>query len=182
VSELTWYIGIDPGLTGAIAALAIQTTNTSNVLPGSLKVWDMPLVAHKKKSTVDGMGVAEIFRKIGPHCALYEDVSAMVYVDASGNRRGQGSASSFAFGKSLGIVIGVGQALNVPMRSVHASIWKSLLGLSASKLASLELAKATFAQHTQYFERKKDDGRAEAALLAYFAATRLGGLSGDSRS
>ena len=58
----------------------------------------------------------------------------------------------------------------VPVRPVPPSTWKKALGLSADKNASRQRAIETWPEHVRTFARVRDDGRAEAALLALFGA------------
>lgn len=167
------FCGIDPGLSGAIAFYK----------PAERKIalFDMPIFKKKSgKNEIDAGELAQRVKLYGTyldptiHMAVFEDVGAMVYVDRFGKKRGQGSASSFAFGKSLGIVIGILSALDVPHLGVHSSVWKSLLKLTKDKTLSRLRAAELFPEVAHQFKRKQDDGRAEAALLAYFASERFG--------
>jgi crossover junction endodeoxyribonuclease RuvC len=149
-------IGIDPGFTGAIAFLADTR---------SLEIYDMPTHLIMGRKQVDGEELAFLLGEIrkGRHKIQYaavEDVSAMPE---------QGVTSTFRFGYSAGIVMGVLQALEIKVLRVKPSVWKPALGLSSDKKKSLALARKRFPQYKAYFKRAMDDGRAEAALLAHFA-------------
>lgn len=91
----------------------------------------------------------------------------MVYVDARGMRRGQGAAASFEFGKSQGVVLGILSALEIKTILVKPAVWKSMLNLSSDKSLSRTRASSIFPRKAGQFARKKDDGNAEAALLAW---------------
>jgi hypothetical protein len=51
---------------------------------------------------------------------------------------------------------------------VSPAKWKKALGLSADKGASRRRAIELWPERAQWFARVKDDGRAEAALIAYW--------------
>lgn len=79
----------------------------------------------------------------------------------------QGVASSFKFGKNYGIAIGVATSLSHPLVKLTPQEWKRANGLiGKEKDASRQLAMELWPQHADHFKRKKDDGRAEAALIA----------------
>lgn len=159
-------IGIDPGHTGAVAFYRPSDEQ--------IRVFDMPLAKalnEGKKNTVYPNELARLVKKYtaGTECfAVLEKVSAMTYVDSKGQRRGQGAKSSFTFGASYGVVVGVLGALGVTTYEVHSSVWKTLMLLSRDKKLSIEMAKRKFPSLVPKLQRAKDDGRAEAALLAFF--------------
>jgi len=66
------------------------------------------------------------------------------------------------------IVEGVALGAGIPVRWVSASKWKRALGLSADKGASRRRATELWPAQSAMFARVKDDGRAEAALIAYY--------------
>lgn len=154
-------LGIDPGKKGALAFL---------MSGGGLEIADMPdsptALAEKIRSQV-------LFSEAPISFAIIEDVGSMTYVDAQGRTRGQGAKASFSFGFDTGAIHGVLAAMRVRVFAVKPAVWKACYGLSADKNLSRELAIAKFPFHSQLFQRKKDDGRAEAALLALFGQTRF---------
>jgi len=91
--------------------------------------------------------------------AIIEQVAAM---------RGQGVTSMFRFGQSYGATQMAVAAHKIPMQFVTPAKWKSYLGLSRDKGVSRSLASQRFPKQADLFKRVKDDGRAEAALLALY--------------
>lgn len=81
----------------------------------------------------------------------------------------QGVTSTFRFGYNAGILLGVLEALNIKVLRVKPAVWKGGLGLDADKKKSLTLARKLFPRYSRYFQRFKDNGRAEAALIAHYA-------------
>lgn len=65
------------------------------------------------------------------------------------------------------MVAGVLAGLGTPVTYVQPAVWKRRAGLiGASKSASRHLATATWPDHAPAFRKARDDGRAEAALIA----------------
>lgn len=141
-------LGIDPGLTGAIAAIGVTTRKLH-------WVEDMPVLDKE----VIGAEVMDMLANEDVMSAMVERVSS---------RPGQGVTSVFRFGYVTGQIIGALQALEVPIRRVNANTWKRHMGLSKDKDASRAVACAHFPYMREHFKRVKDDGRAEAALLAEY--------------
>ena len=56
----------------------------------------------------------------------------------------------------------------IPAREVRPAEWKAALGLSSSKSASREKAGMLFPDDAAQWKRVRDDGRAEAALIAWY--------------
>ena len=79
----------------------------------------------------------------------------------------QGVASAFSFGVSLGLIRGALAALNIPFTTHDPARWMRVAGVSKSPDSARQRAMQIFPEHTHLFMRKKDDGRADAALLAY---------------
>jgi crossover junction endodeoxyribonuclease RuvC len=146
-------IGIDPGQSGAIAVLAAD---------GSLElVCDLPVIRDRSLAWIDGGELQSILLDAirgRTARAVVERVSAMPR---------QGVASSFAFGVGFGSVLGVVQALHLPLELVTPAQWKRALGLSSDKHASLHKARLLFP--TAELGLAKHDGRAEALLIAHHA-------------
>lgn len=147
-------IGIDPGASGAIAWIYDS---------GSVEMRDMP-VAHKSS----GKGNEVVPRLVADMLfANYDEV--MVYLEAVHAMPGQGVTSMFSFGRSMGVVEGVLAALEIPYTLVRPRAWKKRAGLIGKpKDASRGLAMRLYPQAAEYLTRKKDNGRAEALLIAHF--------------
>jgi crossover junction endodeoxyribonuclease RuvC len=164
------YLGVDPGFTGALAIYSAETKQ--------LIVQDMPILEIKGRKQIDLYALhywIDIFAR-SIKLAMIEDVGAMVYTNKAGEVRGQGASSSFAFGRAAGSVQGIVAASMIPIILVKPEVWKCSLALSSDKNDSLMKARKVFPTYEEYFLRKKDDGRAEAALLAWMGArTRYAG-------
>jgi len=154
------FIGIDPGLNGAIAFLDIER--------GHLSVVDMPVLEiqrnGKAKKEVSPHGLANIFTFSSPvQHAVLERVGAMP---------GQGVTSVFSFGRSVGLVEGVLSAFQITVSIVTPQVWQKAAGVRGGKDGSRQRAMELFPNYAGLFALKKHDGRADAACMAWFAATR----------
>lgn len=117
---------------------------------------DMPVAGGE----VDAAAFARRLAGMRPCAAIIERASAMPR---------QGVSSTFKFGAAFGAVRGVVQALGVPMHMVAAGRWKKHFSLDADKEKSRALAIRLWPR-CPGFERKRDHGRAEAALIARYGA------------
>jgi crossover junction endodeoxyribonuclease RuvC len=90
------------------------------------------------------------------------------YVERVGSMPGQGASSSFAFGKSAGAILSIMAANFIPVTEVPPVTWKRAMGRSAGsgKDASRALISRLYPSQSELFKRVKDDGRADAALIA----------------
>jgi crossover junction endodeoxyribonuclease RuvC len=107
--------------------------------------------------------LADILRVYQPDCAWIERVHALPR---------QGVTSSFSFGLSYGLARGVLAALQVPVSLVTPQEWKKSFRLGPDKNEARLVAARLFPANAGNFCRAKDDGRAEAALLALFGANQ----------
>jgi len=144
--------GIDPGLNGAIALF--------DMTEGHLEVFDMPVMEINKKRQVNPQLLANIL----------EQHESPVFIEQVGARPGQGVSSMFSFGKSFGICLGVAAGLKLPTTTVSPVVWQRKLKVEKGKDANRLRAVQTFPNFSDLFARKKDDGRADAALIAHWGA------------
>jgi crossover junction endodeoxyribonuclease RuvC len=145
-------LGIDPGLSGALALLTSL---------GELTVDDMPTVeierGGKSKRELDTAALCSLIREMAPSHAVLERVGA---------RPGQGVTSMFAFGRSCGQIEGAIAARRVPLSYVAPPTWRRALSVPVGKDGSRLRASQVLPAHAERWRRVKDDGRAEAALIA----------------
>jgi crossover junction endodeoxyribonuclease RuvC len=95
-----------------------------------------------------------------------------VVIEKVGALPGNGSVSIFNFGRSAGIIEGVVAALRMPHTYVTPAAWTKAVGRAAGKDASRMRAMELFPAKADLFKRAKDDGRADAALIAYYYINR----------
>jgi hypothetical protein len=148
---LKCIMGVDPGASGAIAFYFPQ-------LPQRIGVYDCPLV----DGEINCAQLADLIKQHDPEVAVIEAVGPMPK---------QGVSSTFKFGVAYGMARGVIAAMLVPQIYVTPAKWKRFYGLTSDKEKAREMAIQTWPSCTM-FARKKDHGRAEAALLAKYGSTR----------
>lgn len=150
-------LGIDPGISGAVAFYFPDH-------PDRIAADDVPVAGGE----IDAAALARRINQFAPTVAIIEQVAAMPK---------QGVASTFKFGAAFGTAKGVVLALGIPLHLVTPGRWKRHFRLDADKEKARALAIRLWPEF-RHFERKKDHGRAEAALLARFAADTI--LSGGA--
>ena len=140
-------LGIDPGITGGIAAL---------YLDGRIEAFDIPTA----DGSVDVDALVRRIREHVPRLAIIERASAMPK---------QGVASTFKFGTAYGALLAVTALCEIPTHLVSPRKWKTHFALDSDKEKSRALAIRLW-PGCGFFSRVKDHGRAEAALLARYGA------------
>jgi crossover junction endodeoxyribonuclease RuvC len=144
------FVGVDPGLAGACAVLDTEA--------GTLIVTDTP-TAIVKKSTSDYLiaGMLALLPE-GGFAALERGIALPR----------QSSVSTYNTGRGAGIWEALLTARGISFERPMPSQWKKTMGFKpgADKSASRLMASQLFPTHAMLFSRARDDGRAEAALLA----------------
>lgn len=147
--------GIDPGLSGAICVFDVDK--------GMLTMLDMPTVEVQSGKTMKRRlsepMLAELLRPHEIEHVALEQVSAMP---------GQGVTSMFSFGQTYGAIRGVLAGLHIPITMVTPAKWTRDMKVTGGKDANRQRAAQLFPAYAASFARVKDDGRADAALLAFW--------------
>ncbi len=156
-------LGVDPGLGGALALLTAE-----GVL---LDIADMPVLADGAagRKAINAPLLAATVRAWG---------AGLAYVELVGPRPGEGAVGAFGFGRSRGIIEGTLGALAVPLEMVAPAWWKRRVGIPPGKDGAKDAARSEAIRRwpalAEKFARVKDDGRAEAALIAVAGMMREG--------
>ncbi len=159
----SYFMGIDPGLSGALAIIDAKKK--------VILLDDLPLVivpACRKGGKVEKVIDANTLYKI-----LKLHLPGVCMVERVHSRPGQGAVSTFAFGQSYGAALAVLDVAGVERHSVSPATWKKHYGLNSDKELSLQLALKKFPAAASLLTRKKDHGRAEALLLADYMIVTL---------
>ena len=154
---------IDPGLKGALA-IYDPDFNFLHTAPLPTR-WRM--VAGKKRFEIDIPALRAELTKWPITKFLVEEPGAM---------SGMGVTSSFSFGVSCGAVMAAvetyiaGQLEHVPLLRVFPAVWKTAMKVPSDKNRAREAATRLFPVHgADQWRVQADEGRAEAALLAWYA-------------
>jgi len=158
------FIGIDPGLSGAVAVIRYQEV---------LEVHDLPVLTMLKTTkTKSGKFKKNNELDIEEFFLMYKGIlrswrPKLVVIEAVHAMPGQGTVSMFNFGKVMGRIEGVIRTTGgTPLVYVEPSIWKKHHKLiKKGKDASVALCRLHYPSMTSTFMKSKD-GRAEAVLLA----------------
>jgi crossover junction endodeoxyribonuclease RuvC len=149
---MTRYLGIDCGLSGALAVV-----ETINGLPVLVDAIDMPATGTGAKARVDIIAAAEWIAKHAP---------SMAYVERAQAFPRQGASSGFSYGRSVGAIEAAVTLCQIPMTLVEASVWKRRLRLPGKdKEAARQRALQLWPSQHALLALKKWHGRAEAALI-----------------
>lgn len=156
------YIGIDPGKTGAIAALKFN----------EIDLIDCPIIG--KEIDIPGI-VAVLDNYLWQATRLFVAIEkAQVMPLKLVKKQSQGSVSMFRYGVAYGVYLGIINTFKIPFMEVHPQTWKKEFGLiKQPKEASIVVAKQLFPQIIDKIYLKKHHGRCEALLIAEFARRRV---------
>lgn len=160
MTGLALTIGIDPGRHGAIAFLA----------PGGelLEVIDMP------DATGAALG-AHIRHEIAAHAPHHITAA---WIEQVRSRPGQGHVNVWTFAEGFGAVLGALGALAIPVHLVTTAEWRKTNRIvipastpkdkrrTVGKTLGRQRATELHPHAADLFRRVKDDGRAEAVLIA----------------
>lgn len=149
MEALRLTLGVDCGKQGALAFLDQHGHLTH--------IEDMP------PHTGAGLGdaVRAVLRDVQP------DTVVTAWVEQTQAFPGQGRTSAHDYGRDAGAILGALGMAGIPVHLVTPARWKAAMGLNRKKATSIDLAAARW-PGTDWFRRKKDDGRAEAALIAAY--------------
>lgn len=146
--------GIDPGKTGALVLYCGAS--------GRTVVRRVPTIKLPK----DTPAYSEWWQTW--HAALAFGID-MIVIEQVAARPTQGVVSMFNFGKVYGFAHALACSAGAPIHFVTPAVWKGKFGLlKADKSASREKARTLLPQMEPELRRVKDDGVAEAALLALY--------------
>ena len=156
-------IGIDPGLSGAIAIFEKEKV---------IGIYDMPVMAEGKKNKRQ-LNSAQLVSIIRDNIQSKDEIA--VVVEQVNAMPGQGVTSMFNFGQTFGAIKGVCAALGLPIFFVRPSKWKKYFELiNSSKDASRTKVIEMYPSLSNQLSKKKDVNKSDAILIArFYNETRL---------
>ena len=156
-------IGIDPGLSGAIAVMEDNKIKD---------IFDMPVMPEGKKNKRQ-LNSAQLVTLIKGNIKSNEEI--IVIVEQVNAMPGQGVTSMFNFGQTFGAIKGVCAALELPIFFVRPSKWKKHFELiNSSKDSSRTKAIEMYPKLSNQLAKKKDVNKSDAILIArFYSETRL---------
>ena len=153
-------MGIDPGHSGAFAFV--------DTIRHTIRIYDMPVkteVKTKVRREVAAPLAARIIQLNMPDHAYLEEVWSS---------REQQSVNAFTFGDGYGTIKGLLAMGGIPLTKVRPQLWKKTTRCPKDKNEARFRAMELFPSCAEVFARAKDDGRAEAALIALYGCLDLG--------
>lgn len=149
---------MDPGNSGALVLFEPDGH--------AIEIFDMPTLKAKRgkdAKDIDGYTLAILID------SLKHRIKRAVVEQVQSRPRQSGQ---FTFGIGYGRVLGVIESNLIPIIHVPSSKWKPEMGLRGQeKSASIALAIQMFPHVASQLSRAKDDGRAEALLIAYYGSS-----------
>ena len=153
-------LGVDPGIHGGLAVASIDANGAA---PRLVDAIDIPATGVGAKERIDPLAIRAWITQHAPQHAFIERAQAMPK---------QGASSGFKYGRAVGAIEAVIACCAIPLTIVEPSICKKFHRLPGKdKEAGRQRALQLFPSAHALLARKKDHGRAEAALIA---------LAGDS--
>ena len=150
-------IGIDPGLSGAVAVMQDKKV---------INIYDIPVMAEGKKNKrqLNSSQLVNIIKE-----NIHEDEETIVVVEQVNAMPGQGVTSMFNFGQTFGAIKGVCAALKLPIFFVRPSKWKKHFELiNSSKDASRTKVIEMYPTLSGQLAKKRDVNKSDAILIAKF--------------
>lgn len=170
--EHKFYLGIDPGFTGALGLINSAGT--------SVEAWDMPVTGTGKKREYDLDGLATLFKRLRRLPQL------VVGIEWPTTRPGEGAERSERFGRGKGYLHAYAHVLGLEYYLISPALWKGRLGLPGkSDSQANRIACDYFRGHYPNCDRGVVEGprggvrhgRVDALLIAHFLRARtVGGL------
>lgn len=161
--------GLDPGLSGGVAAFDTEAGRFVNMCPIQTR-------ADGSNRQIDYKWLCEWLEAQAPDVAVIENVQPMPSMPgANGVRRSMGATSAFRYGLACGQLRGIIQAYGVECVYIHPRTWKGAFGLKGGdKQTGVEKLKQTHPETAQFITLKKLHGLADAGYLALYYAEQQG--------
>lgn len=178
-------IGIDPGIHGAIASInmdgevlgcvrfplvAKEKPNQRKPTKKQLEKGTWPKTRTENNYNMEKM--AELFTIVGGGPGV------VAYVELVHSMQGEGSASSFKFGKCYGTILGMLAMLGLPVRDTTPKEWCSAMHIPGDKEKNAKVRSRSafeyyFESHIAKTGKRFTDGEIDALLIAEFGRRRL---------
>jgi len=158
-----YVIGIDPGVTGAIAVFRDGQF---------FAVHDIPFTAEtsKSKKCVDVFALYELLCNLSSYIGVFR----YVYLERAQSMPGQGVSSMFSYGQTFGIIMAALAGAGITSRGykpilVHPARWKRELHLIGNFLPKdADLKKARTLYPLAPLNLQKHHNRADAILIGHY--------------
>lgn len=151
-------IGIDPGVTGALAVINGLSDGSTLTVEA---VHDLPTFSEKTSTGktrryIDASALRDLLADIGP--------ADRVVCERLNAPPGIASTVAFSMGSTAGTIGAVLRLAGVQVKLVSPTVWKRALSVPADKQAARDFATRLF-KTSEHWKRKLDHNRAESALI-----------------
>ena len=151
-------IGIDPGVSGAVALVERARDGSYKALQVlDLPLWSETTSSGKVRRYIDAPALMRLLAGMEADRVTCERMVAPP---------GISSNTAFSMGATMGVLQAVLRAQERPFRFVVSSVWKRALDCPSDKEKARHLAGALMG--FEHWPLKKDHNRAEAALIACY--------------
>lgn len=163
-------IGIDPGLTGALARFEAGRLTDIRDIPSTVQtkarkgasvrdlIGGAAAIQHR---TLNAPALAALLREWGGYGRIVREHVA--------TRPNQGIVSSGRFMEVVGNIDGVASALGFTVETVAPEVWKRMTGTPTLKKEACLHAAKIFPEWKEHFKRTSiDHNRAEAVLIGWY--------------
>lgn len=167
------FVGIDIGLTGGIVSLDSETND--------IEIFDVPIyksiVKKKVKDPTTGKHYYKDFERKNYHAEEMVKIikklkskNTIFVIEKVHGIIGDGAIQSFSLGLGSGLWVGIVKALSGKIIQVSPQAWKKELKFKAGsdKKESVKKAQELYPQIKDKIKLLKDNGKADALLLAEF--------------
>lgn len=178
-----YFVGVDPGSFGAVAFY----TPENGTQKAELQVVDLRQPDSDARSNKKFVEFGKASARVADQLNLLIETRGFkpefVLIETPNSMPGEGVTSAFTFGKNCGVIEGIFHGMGVHVIHTVPAVWKVQMKLSSAKSQSIALARELFASvevnpglHIFDNPKKLADGRAEASILAWMAANKMGYL------
>jgi len=160
-SEGRYWVGIDPGNTGALAVVDEY---------GDAMGWTrMPIIKVGRRTEINVARLKEFL----PYPIRGEEHKIKIVIEEV-TSFGMGRTSAFTFGKNLGVLLGVVSCMGFPMERPRPKQWQKVMleGLAKgehTKSSANVMALRLYPQLSDTLKVKANQGIADAILMAEWA-------------
>jgi crossover junction endodeoxyribonuclease RuvC len=149
-------LGVDGGIRGGLAIVSIDNDFASQLVHAI----DIPVIGAGAKERVDVQAIRDWIVQHAPQHAFIERAQAMPK---------QGASSGFKYGRAVGAIEAAVTCCAIPLTIIEPSMWKKFHQLrGGDKESSRQRCLQPFPAAHALLARKRDHGRAEAALIAVY--------------
>ena len=157
-------VGIDPGLSGAIAYVGPSGDPIARVIP---------VIKNGTRRSLDLGGIRTMFAA----WKIVGTPGVHVFLERAQPMPRDGAMGAFRYGESYGMLVGCLDGLGLEVTTVHPATWKSILfsGTTRTKDDARALAAEVFPSMAPKLVTKVSHNMAEALLLAEYGRRVLCG-------